>query len=626
MEVEIIEKSLNNPVIMETSKDDNNNTDDDDKSTIVAPIAVAARSKQLLKTNLRVLLSNLYMKSAGRLPGAAVPRCLYNTSLCVSNHRCAMLPNAPDISVAQDLTTNLHSQQYDTYLQMLEMLALQTVYPGEGVFERLLDMVMILSTKSMTMEELRQRYEQVLRIYYLLLDAFPPCWTTLRPYYLHFLGINTSTDVSVEKTPQKLQVFLDVLEDCLAKCSEQELTQYTSSLEALQFDYDNEKPHKVSDGDVFLGDVEDFDWESDKQWIDDVKKMSNGVQLARVFNGLDMLCSVLEREFLSWLDHNRLQQAEADIFQEETKPFVLIVFGIKSNLRLTAITKQLLRLYSRAVAKDLHQERLNVLHRYISLLMEASNTAELQYVDNAVVYPSLGTQTQRLIVEFLKIFKAENPSNINSYVKQLSQLQQPYVRFTFADQFLQLFYFSSAPFNPAKISEEFKAKQWLKYKPKNEQEQAELEQLSREDYLRVLLNALQDYCKWLNLKTCWNYIKTKKPIQPLQTTTSSPLATPVGAVTGNVGKVFELDEMQKESHTWKQRMNLKVIVSKPKVSLPVARISVTKIAEVYGTDLRQLRYLRRVLLVAKRFIDVTEWLSFLDDFLGEDTPPASSEA
>ncbi|XP_030567158.1 uncharacterized protein LOC115767136 [Drosophila novamexicana] len=600
-------------------------TTDEDVSTVIAPANRSTSdpiSKQNCKWNLRVIISNLYMQTEQRLPSARVPKCLHNTSQCVCKHRCAMLPDAPDIGIAQELRNNLYSQHYETYLDMLETMALQSVYPDEAVFDRLLDMIMILNTKSLTLDELHSRYRNVIRVYYLLVDAFPPCWTALRPYYLNFLGITNATD----EKPQKLQLLLDLLEDCLAKCSDSEISRLSPYYEQFVHGFAEEENANMSPEEVFLCHVQDYDWQSGKQWVDEFKKMSAAVQLARLCDALDMLCWVLEREFMAWLDHNRLQQTEPEIFQEDSKPFVLIVFGMTKSTRLTNITRQLLRLYSRAAAKSMYPERLRILERYVSLIMEASNTAELVYANNSLIYPNLGSQTRRLIGEFFKLFKTENPADVSTYIKTIPRLSQCYVRYEFADHFLRLFYCSDAGFGPGKVCEELKAKRWLKYKPRSAIEDSDNEQLSREDYLKIMLNALRDYCLWLNLQACWKYIKTKVPVQQLQTRTSSPLATPVGVVTGDVGKIFMLDEMQREAHTWKQRINSKVILSRPKVNLPVARISVSTMAERYGGDIRQLRYLRRVLLEVKRFEDVTDWLDYVNDFLGEDEPSSETES
>lgn len=123
---------------------------EDDVSTVIAPKPISSmtpdtKSRQSLKWNLRVLLSNMYMKCEQRLPSARVPKCLHNTALCMSKHRCSMLPDAPGISVAQDLRNNLFNQHYDTYLDMLHTMAIQSVYPDEEVFDRLFDMLMVSS-------------------------------------------------------------------------------------------------------------------------------------------------------------------------------------------------------------------------------------------------------------------------------------------------------------------------------------------------------------------------------------------------------------------------------------------------------------------------------------------------
>lgn len=253
--------------------------------------------------------------------------------------------------------------------------------------------------------------------------------------------------------------------------------------------------------------------------------------------------------------------------------------------------------------------------------MEVSNTSELKYEDNKVIYPHLGPQTRLLIAEFFKIFKIQNPKYISTYLKIIPQIEQPYLRYEFTDHFLQLFYFpKNLPFGPEKACDEFTTRQWLRYRPMSEIEEDD-EQLCREDYLKLLLNAVKDYDAWCNLAGFWKCLRNKRQVLPLQTRTSSPLATPVGVITGDTGKVFMLDEME-EVHTWKKRMNTKVIIGRPKVNLPVARINVAKMCLRYGEDVRQLRYLRRLLQneIQKEGVDVSDWLTYLNDFLGDDEP------
>ncbi|BFF99200.1 uncharacterized protein DMAD_07160 [Drosophila madeirensis] len=586
----------------------------------------APAQKMDWRRNLRTHISNMYMKSENRLPGACVPRCLQNTRECEDKHRTAMLPDVPNFMMAEDLKKTLSGHHYDTFLDMLEMMALQCVYPGDGVLDRLMDMAMILLAKEMSVKELAGIYGKVIRTFFLLVDAFPPCWTCLRPYYLNFLRVPNPA-VRSERShnaPQKVKFYLDLLEELLPQCSDKDIREYTKSYEEHVYNYTEEEELDMSQDTAFLQHVQEYDWVSGKLCLDDFKVLSPGARLSRLCDVLNMLCWVLEMEFLSWLDHNRLRQSETEMFNEETKPFAIHVFGMSATVRLTDTVRQVMRLFGLAAGKSMYPDRLRILQRLISLVVEVSNTAELKYVDNAVTYPNLGPQTRLLIAEFFKIFKSQNPTHISTYVKSIPLLEQPYLRFEFTDHFLQLFYFPrNVPFGPKKVCDEFNDRQWMKYKPRSEIEDDDDEQLSREDYLSILLNALKDYDKWMNLEGFWKFMKGKEQVQPLQTRTSSPLATPVGIVTGETFKVFELNEMEKEVPTWKKRLNTKVILGRPKVNLPVAKINLPEMCVRYSNDVRYMRYLRRVLVKeVQSEIDVNDWLSYLNGFLCDDEPPS----
>ncbi|XP_050742266.1 uncharacterized protein LOC108028001 [Drosophila biarmipes] len=576
------------------------------------------------KFNLRILISNLYMKSEDRLPGACVPKCLHNATQCTERHRCSMLPDAPNFTAVQALRTTLHGQHYDTFLDILEMMVLQCVYPGEGVLDRLIDMAMILIAKEMSVKELGDTYNKLIRTFFLLVDAFPPCWTALRPYYLNFLGVRNPAlrDVRSKDSPQKLQFYLNLLEETLAQCTDEEIQENTKFYEKFVFNFSEEEDANMSQETVFLRHVQEYDWLSGKLCLDDFNRMSPAVRLARVCDVLNMLTWVLEMEFLSWLDHNRLRQSESEMFQEDSQPFAAIVFGMSASTRLTDIVKQVMKLYGQAAAKSMYPERQRILQRLISLVIEVSNTAELKYVDNAVIYPNLGVQTRQLIADFFNIFKSQNAKHIDTYLKTIPQLDLTYLRYEFTDHFLQLFHFpKKLPFGPEKVVKEFTDCHWLNYKPKSEIGNNSDTQLCREDYLGLLLNALKDFDKWLNLGGFWKFLKRKEHVQPLTTRTSSPLATPVGVRTGDTGVVFMLDEMDEEKLTWKKRMNEKVVKGRPKVNLPVARINVAKMCVRYGEDVRQLRFLRRLLQSQdQKEVDVSDWLIYLNSFLGDDEP------
>ncbi|XP_043647253.1 uncharacterized protein LOC122616056 [Drosophila teissieri] len=565
------------------------------------------------KWNLRILISNLYMKSEDRLPGACVSKCLYNTSLCTERHRCSVLPDGPNFTAVQALRTTLHGQHYDTFLDILEMMVMQGVYPGEGVFDRLIDMAMILIAKEISVKELGDTYNKLIRTFFLLVDAFPPCWTALRPYYLSFLGVKSPAlrDIRSSDSPQKLQFYVDLFEENLTHCSDEEIRENTKFYEKFVFNFSEEEDANMSQETVFLRHVQQYDWLSGKLCLDDFKRMSPAVRLARLCDVLNMLTWVLELEFLSWLDHNRFRQSE--LYQENFKSFASIVFGMSAEMRLTDIVKQIMRLYGQAVAKCMFPERQRILQRLVSLIIEVSNTAELKYVDNAVIYPNLGPKTRLLIADFFKIFRSQNSKHISTYLKTIPLLDHPYLRYEFTDHFLRLFSFpKKLPFGPQKVVEEFTARQWIKYKLKSEIADDDDEQLSRENYLALLLGALKDYDKWLNLGGFWKYLKSKEHVQPL-TARISPAEMVV-----REAPVFRLDTLEEKVPTWNAHMNSKVFIGQPKVNLPVARINMAKMCVRYGEDVRQMRFLRRLLQIeVYKEVDVSDWLIYLNNFIDE---------
>lgn len=209
-----------------------------------------------------------------------------------------------------------------------------------------------------------ETYNKLIRTFYLLVDAFPPCWTALRPYYLNFLGIKNPASRkkrSNADSPQKLQFYLDLLEENLSQCSEEEIRENTKYYERFVFNFSEEEDANMSQETVFLRHVQEYDWLSGKLCLDDFKRMSASVRLARLCDVLNMLTWVLEYEFLTWLEHNRLRQSESEMFQEDTMPFVAIVFQMTVSTRLTDIVKQVMKLYSIAASKSMYPERLRIL-------------------------------------------------------------------------------------------------------------------------------------------------------------------------------------------------------------------------------------------------------------------------
>ena len=105
------------------------------------------------------------------------------------------------------------------------------------------------------------------------------------------------------------------------------------------------------------------------------------------------------------------------------------------------------------------------------------------------------------------------------------------MRHEFIDSFLQLFYFArNEELSPHKIALDMLKKRWLKYKPQAELQDADeemYEDLSREQYLHLLLEALKAYCEWHGLKTFLHLLSNQGTFIGFTTSTDSVHRFPV---------------------------------------------------------------------------------------------------
>jgi len=246
----------------------------------------------------------------------------------------------------------------------------------------------ILIAKEMSVKELGDTYNKLIRTFFLLVDAFPPCWTALRPYYLNFLGVKNPAlrDVRSNNSPQKLQFYLDLLEETLTQCSDEEIQENTKFYEKFVFNFSEEEDANMSQETVFLRHVQEYDWLSGKLCLDDFKRMSPAVRLARLCDVLNMLTWVLEMEFLSWLDHNRLRQSESEMFREDSQPFASIVFGMSASTRLTDIVKQIMKLFGQAAAKSMYPERQRILQVSFVIIF-LSGPCSIYFPSTSALFP-----------------------------------------------------------------------------------------------------------------------------------------------------------------------------------------------------------------------------------------------
>lgn len=214
---------------------------------------------------------------------------------------------------------------------------------------------------------------------------------------------------------------------------------------------------------------------------------------------------------------------------------------------------------------------------------------------------------------YLSLFLAHNLEKIWKYMETIDLLRIPYVRYEFIDNVLIMFQFTeSEPLTPQKIALDIAKKRWLKYKNSSELTNID-DDISREQYLHLLLEALRSYCEFHGLKPFLHVITDVKPLSHLTTTTDSLHRWPIS---GN--GVLMLKKMAEEITTIEANLKMTVKMSKPKVELPLADICIDEaIIFKYRNDLKFIVSLQNVMLKQKETypdVDFSEWLTFLEDF------------
>lgn len=194
-------------------------------------------------------------------------------------------------------------------------------------------------------------------------------------------------------------------------------------------------------------------------------------------------------------------------------------------------------------------------------------------------------------------------------METIDLLRIPYVRFEFIDNVL---FTNTEPLTPQKIALDMAKKRWLKYKPASELPQP-TDDISREQYLHLLLDALRQYCDWHGSKTFLHVITDCAQISHLSTTNDSVHRWP----THGTG-VLVLKKMAKDIKQLESQLKMTVRMSKPKVNISLADICIDEaIILKYRNDLKFVISLQNVLLKQKEAypeVDFTKWLEYLSDF------------
>ncbi|XP_036336017.1 uncharacterized protein LOC118746283 [Rhagoletis pomonella] len=578
---------------------------------------------------LTTLFSNLYLNSVQRLCLQFPPRCAEDLVYCRKQHFQQRFNEMDKPSEARlmQLRCTLKQQRYLSFINLAMDMCQRYEFPGEDTFTNLIELILSLNPKTGDAAFIRT-YRQSIELFSYMVRTFPPCWRATHTAYIGFFqrpldaekiyNNKSKRDSRLSKSKKVFDIILDLTEIILNECTSEEL-----SIVAEPQTPTNEKKAKEESVVTETPNSEPFDhhkWEERDSRLNTYTALKPTERLERLFIVLRLILQILESDFVMWLLHH-YRKNKNWLFYTDSRPLAVFVLGISEEAHLSALGRQLFLLFAMAVNKGLNVNYLKVLERYIALLMVISNTADIEHTVLGVKYPQLGPNTKQIILDFFRKFKDRNlNSSICNYIKAIDVLRIPYVRYTFIDQFLQMFGFLySENFSPEKVFHYMRKKRWLKQK-----KQAELhaevddssdvvDEISCEQHLSLLLEALKAYCEWHASKDFMQIILNKRQVSCLKITTHSLHHTPIAS-----GGLLNLARMENDIVHLEGKLRKTVRVAKPVIDLPLMDICIDQdLRFKYRNDLKYLNALQQKVTeqsIAHPEVDFSAWETFLIDF------------
>lgn len=560
-----------------------------------------------LSERLLSVISNLYLNVGQRLHLDFTPRCLDDLTYCHHRHYGSAKPKMASRNQTNALRAAFDQLRYVTSINLTKDMCLRGEFPGATCFTILLESILSLNytTKQQSNITSQQCYHKYVELFLKIVGTFPPCWQGMRHHYIDFLNrgldnrkLSSNEETLPSRSSKVCDILLDLLEDLLKICSPSDLSSPQSDAINMSSTFmDANGADSFCDASFLSECWNQSQYEEHERQLHTNVALTLVQRLERLFVALSLILNALEYDLATWLlQYNKNTK---DSSCSENSPLIVAVCELTQFTRMTRMARRIFTAFSDAVAKGLCKSRLQVLERYISLLMVASNTMDMEDTVNGVKYPVLGDNTRILIKDFFEIFKECNRGDVTRYIETIELLRIPFVRYEFIDSVL---FITSEPLTPQKIALDMTKKRWLRPK----------EDISREQYLQLTLNALRSYSDWHGLKT---YVVTKSvKIAPLTTTNHSMhLLSMHGS--GSVS----LKKMAKDIKQLEAKLKMNVPVCKPKITLPLADICIDEtILRKYRQDLKFIVGLHNILLKHKQEytqVDFSEWLNFLHDFI-----------
>ncbi|XP_037933740.1 uncharacterized protein LOC119668339 [Teleopsis dalmanni] len=553
--------------------------------------------------NLKTLLSNLSLDIVNRLHLKFPLYCIENFPFCVHNHYNKELPEIDFDGIKCALQNNC----YKTALFILWDVCKHNVFPGEQNLKKIIDLILSLNPRDTETECLIEVCAECFDIFKYIVRTFPPCYVALRERYRKF--INLSIDVNLltperpilTKSNDMINQLLDLLKYTMEQCSSEDL-----SAEAYVY-----TPLNDLCDDSFSEFKPDWLYEEVKAKYQTFMYMETGLQLERIFMVLNLILSILEHDLAMWFVHNYKTPGYL-MFYEKIRPLIVEAFKLQKCHYSTSTSAYFIEIFINAINKGLHHERLEILERYLGLLMVACNSAEIEVIGDDIKYPNVGNTTKHFIKYFFIKVKGAPGTTISTFLTIIKVLQIPFFRYEFIDLFLSEYCprYNAFKFDNllTKIYSALTSNIWEQHQRKTQLSGDDLKKiLSSDDILYLLLLLFKSYNEFYGLESFMEVLVTDK-VECIATNNTQYISM----------EKYDLESMEQNIDDLVQNFNDAQPLNLNKLKLSANIYVDEEIRSGYYNKMKTIAHIKENVNILfdsnlKNF-DITDWAEYLQKF------------
>ncbi|XP_055914149.1 uncharacterized protein LOC129947564 [Eupeodes corollae] len=596
-------------------------------SLVEAAPAVVRDEEQSVENQIRKyeqlqkVISNKYVTVVDRLNLSYVPFCCENLEFCQRKHyKRAPSPKLPSANQMNLIRSALQQSRYNAFISLVWGLCLKDQFPGDIVLTNIIKLILSLNPEHQHNSFLQNIIDQLLCLFDVILKTFPPCWLALRKSYITFLR-NTMEisrlfpDKPLNAENTIFEVILMLLEDNLddgenikqnRSLKKKRGSLNTSSSLALN-NYDNEYYNMQH-------------WEKNDNDEQTFSALSKDTRIERIMQVLHFLAKMLEMDMAMWMLRYHKNPAKY-IYNASTQPLVIELFALSEYKSSSVLVKKVMSLFSLCVEKDLNQNYLSIMDRFISLLANVQNLREVENTNAGIKYPIVGPRTSAFTMELYKTAEVNMKTSVRTYLRLVKNLNCPFVRYEYIDIFLKRLNPAAGKMGPQKIFENFRKNRWLECaldeeRPLDESLSKLKSIVYRQDYLKIILEALRSYCDYFALKDFFQEFvgstQTKEDnnnILKKQQKSDSNQRKPQSQ--------YNISSLRKNIVKLEKNLDMSAKMQMSKIDIPTLNIAVNaELLSQYRNDLKYVTNLHSYIsaLQHEHDEDFSEMIEFLKDF------------